>query len=217
MKRIITLTVSILLAGSLARADSLVTFNGCTGPGNSSPCSLKIGSDPVVTAYDDTWIKLSPVTKGQSWMAETLSLSTQWTEGMWMGRESGSDYAEAAWLISQEPAGGSSDIQLAIFNLFTPWVQHSKYWTAGAQSWFNKAEAGNFTPNMFPGFQIIFPMEGHNPAFCRRDAWNPCPPEFILPPTASTPPPSTPEPASILLLGSGLLGLGIFARRKVRV
>ena len=119
-------------------------------------------------------------------------------------------YKELFWLFGQfqlNPTDpNASNINLAAWAIFDPAVKTGSSWNASALAWYNNAlNISNYNSVNTSTFRIVTPNDlldgsGTNPL------QNSSPQEYIY---------NTPEPGSLFLLGSGLLGLGSFIRRKI--
>jgi hypothetical protein len=166
-----------------------------------TPYYLSInGGTPIDVVCDDytheVWV-------GEAWSANVSTFSnlgdTRW------GSSDTQQYDEAAWLYEQYLNGNASagDVNFAIWSLFDPqlnastpgWDQGVSNLLSWAGQWYSDGAGGvNFSD-----FMIITPTDG-----------GPGSPQEYL---AVQP---TPEPGTLVLMGSGLLLLAIFARKKSR-
>jgi hypothetical protein len=135
------------------------------------------------------------------------SLNSPWTINVTQVGSSGGTYLgnsdlykEAAYLLfyTNHSQADMANIQAAIWSIIAPGntlLSSLVYSSAGVQYWVGQANAillSNFAGIDFSGIYILSDVNKVNQEFLVR----------------------VPEPTTILLLGAGILGIGIFARRK---
>lgn len=140
---------------------------------------------------------------GQSWDGDITNLASADLSGTRLGVSGHDTYREEAWLYQQflDGAGPSGDINFAVWALTDASAKSSAGWTTGAQHWFDLATTTDLSSfdSAMVHFNVITP----------RDLTGAGPQEFI---TTN----NTPEPAGLLLLGSGMLGMVGLVRKKIR-
>ncbi|MGB6484821.1 MAG: PEP-CTERM sorting domain-containing protein [Candidatus Acidiferrales bacterium] len=171
-----------------------------------APYYLSInGGKPVAVICDDF---SHEVTVGETWTATIHNFSN--LNGTRFGTADKQEYEEAAWLYTKymDAPSQAGNINFALWALFTPSAKDSSGYTSGAATWYTDAidwYDGGAKGVDFADFEIITPtnLTGSN-----------SPQEYLYycPDGPNSP---TPEPSSLILLGTGLLGLGTFARKRL--
>jgi len=206
-------TVTMQLTGF---GPELVPGTGVTGPVTSGGVytypyffSITAGSTTYtnVALLCDSYNR--EVWKDESWTADEVTLTSL--------AVSDSRYTEAAWLFSQITSNSNAaEYNWAIWGLFDPSIVGStNYNNSGAASVL--PSNSNWTSFDTTGFVVYVPKNPTDAMLNGHSVSN-LPQEYIgyNPPgtTGHNPPPSTPEPASIVLLGSGLAAIGAKFRRN---
>ena len=194
---------ALLIAGT-AFADS-VTLTGA-GPANQGgvyvyPYTLQIGGSTYAAICDDYFHE---VYVGETWNANIYALTPSGVSSARFGGQGIQNYEEAAWLLSQIPSAGASevgDINFAIWSIFSTGVpvqpqtgtlDGSQYWLSAAAN----AAKNNFWGMNFSNYEIVTPTDSSAGSAQ----------EYLI---------RVPEPSSMLMLGTGLLGIAGLLRKKL--
>jgi PEP-CTERM motif len=202
------LLVALLSLSTQSPADTLQL----TGVGGTSAAGVYTGiysltdnGKPMLAFCDDfdteTYI-------GESWTANAYSVEDLVdlkfaTDAGALSSNSLKDYQAAIYLgqlLMNTPSSDPQqidDLSFAIWGIFSPSARASAGYDTAALAFDDAALGRNYGPNQYGSWVIWTP----DPANSSQ--------EFVVP--------SAPEPTSLLLFGSGLLGLAVFVRRRQKL
>jgi hypothetical protein len=171
-------------------------FNGASGYNSNGEYTYPYGFTVSGQQANLMCISLNnEITPGETWKANVATVASLW------GTQNANLYDQAAWLLLQENSSGFDPaINWVVWSLFAPSVDLSPIPNAG--NWLTAAQGQTFHAGEFSNVFVYTPVDG-------TQSWGGTPQTFL---GYNTP---TPEPGSLMLMGSGILGLAGVLRRKV--
>lgn len=188
-----TISVTLLSPGSVISHDGSVYVG---------PYQLLVNGADLNLVCDDYG---DHIYTGETWTAKEVPFTQAGVSFALFGGATNADhlYLEAAYLdtlFGKDPTSDYNDIHYALWGLFDPSALASSNYDAGAAGFLELAQSQSLSFSEFKNWEILVPTSGGPDR----------PQEFLVPG-----PTGTPEPASMLLFGTGLLGAGFFLRRKL--
>jgi PEP-CTERM motif len=221
MRKKIALLVPVICLAAIsvsAKADpTTLTYLGSAG-GNVGPYTLQLdgknGPDLNLFCLDLN----RDITTGETWNVTVESFPTS------LGSTLNEKYAEEAYIyneLGQNVIGGhsgatytNSEIQAALWNVFDPFAFDNDGLDHTALSLVGDAESaydhGQISSAFLSQFVIYIPDTDRT----SERSWTDGEPQDFIGKAATTTAPA-PEPSSLVLLGSGLIGLAGTVRRKL--
>jgi hypothetical protein len=204
VKKIVCLLSAALCFGSLAKADTLKYVAPSNPSSDIGPYQMQLNGKSNVDLFclDD----FRTITQGESWQVNVVSGDQYYTTNT---HSTNFKYEEEAYIYSmlgQKDSKGhtynTTDVQDALWYIFDHGADTNKW----ADALIDQAGDFNYTKDFLSNYNFYIPTDW---------SWAYGQPQDMIGAAPNDPPPAaTPEPSTLLLMGSGLVGaVGVMRRR----